>query len=68
MPLQVRGIPLGMHTPLIFQNTAGLGTIHKVGCRGFTGPVPPPLWIRVPQGLISPFYTTRDLDWQEQQT
>ena len=22
------------------------------GCRGFTGPVPPPLWIRVPLGAI----------------
>lgn len=40
--------------------SAGIGTfgaytiaIHSpLGCRGFTGPVPPPLWIRAPQGLF----------------
>jgi hypothetical protein len=39
--------------PLIFQKitSAGIGTIFgevsvPKGCRGFIGPVPPPLWIR----------------------
>jgi len=31
------------HLPVI---TAGVGTLDS-GCRGFIGPVPPPLWIRV---------------------
>jgi hypothetical protein len=31
---------------LIFQISAGVGTLFT-GCRGFIGPVPPPLWIRV---------------------
>jgi len=54
--------------PLIFQNepvlpelAPGAGTDgHRYGmvslrpgCRGFTGPVPPPLWIRVPPGLFN---------------
>jgi len=26
--------------------SAGIGTILTTGCRGFTGPVPPPLLIR----------------------
>jgi hypothetical protein len=42
--------------PLIFQiyRSAGIGTIKAKlsGCRGFIGPVPPPLWIRVPHGAI----------------
>ena len=40
---------LPSHLPENF--TAGLGTLIleklKLGCRGFKGPVPPPLWIRV---------------------
>jgi len=50
-----------MRPPLIFQNsgdlavtpTAGIGTVPlQDGCRGFTGPVPPPLWIRVPGSSV----------------
>jgi len=44
---------MGKQLDLIFQNppgSAGVGTItgnsYLSGCRGFTGPVPPPLWIR----------------------
>jgi hypothetical protein len=33
------------HLPEIY--SAGFGTIpHRAGCRSFTGPVPPLLWIR----------------------
>jgi len=34
--------------------SAGIGTIKRLvfGCRGIVGPVPPPLWIRVPHGAI----------------
>jgi len=48
--------------PPIFQKffPVGIGTLaqkflFEPGCRGFTGPVPPPLWIEVPWGLFS-FY------------
>jgi hypothetical protein len=36
-------------TTLIFQNipSAGISTVTIVRLPGFTGPVPPPLWIRV---------------------
>jgi hypothetical protein len=41
-----QGARLPSHLPVF---SAGIGTIRfRGGCRGFTGPVPPPLWIRVP--------------------
>lgn len=49
------GWETGAGLPLIFQATdapVGLGTVCKAvnvalrGCRGFTGPIPPPLLIR----------------------
>jgi hypothetical protein len=37
--------------PLIFQTHLraldGIGTVLTTGCRGFTGPFPPPLWMSV---------------------
>jgi hypothetical protein len=52
-----QGARLPSHLPEFGQTCsfvpAGFGTIRfRGGCRGFTGPVPPPLWIRVPLGAI----------------
>jgi len=55
-----RSLELPSHLP---ENTsAGVGTLKAVsmdrfanlaaGCRGFKGPVPPPLWIRAPLGAF----------------
>jgi hypothetical protein len=55
-----RSLELPSHLP---ENTsAGVGTLKAIsldrlafslaGCRGFKGPVPPPLWIRAPLGAI----------------
>jgi len=52
-----RGAAAPAWAPLIFQkdHSAGigtcLGTLRPGGCRGFTGPVPPPLWIRALPGI-----------------
>jgi len=38
-----QGARLPSHLPVF---SVGIGTIRcRGGCRGFTGPVPPPLWI-----------------------
>jgi len=55
-----RSVELPSHLP---ENTsAGVGTLKAIrlinqlfslaGCRGFIGPVPPPLWIRAPLGAV----------------
>jgi len=43
------------HLPDVYNTTsAGSGTFpfKNRGCRGFIGPFPPPLWIRVPVNLV----------------
>jgi hypothetical protein len=45
---------------LIFQNPAAAGDLPELapvlsGCRGFTGPVPPPLWMSKNIGRIIPY-------------
>ena len=62
LPLQAKGQLRKMHgCPLIFQISNNLDVVplpelapstRSWGCRGFIGPVPPPLWIRVPLGAI----------------
>jgi|GEM_PF-7021749 hypothetical protein len=61
--------------------TAGIGTFalsikheNQLGCRGFAGPVPPPLWIRVAVlGLLNyggslPYQTNQVNFWEGRDT
>src|SRR5262245_56662954 len=48
-------MPIGTNNPLIFQDTLPeLAPSRRFGgCRGIVGPVPPPLWIRVSDYVVS---------------
>ena len=52
--LEQEGIELTIRQPSHLPEllSEGVGTLDHddPGCRGFTGPVPPPLWIRAPSG------------------
>ena len=45
--LRKGGASQSVHTLILRYTTAGFGTLPKAGCRGFIGPVPQPLLIRL---------------------